>query len=306
MRGPIVICGPTASGKTSLAIALAEHYCGEIVSADSMQIYRGMDIGTAKPTPEEQKRAVHHMIDVADPGEGYSAARYSCEASAVVDNILAQGRTPIICGGTGLYINALISGVDFAKNGEDDGTRNMLEQEFLKKGADQMYKELCAIDPDSASKLHINDKKRIIRALEVYKITGITLSEYNRRSKLVKPRYDAVFIGIAPEERSVLYDRIDRRVDLMISSGLEAEVRALYESGKLCGTASQAIGYKEMLDFIHGDISLECAVELIKRKSRNYAKRQLTWFRNDKRVNWINYNISENIVDLCQKATSFI
>lgn len=306
MIKPIVVCGPTASGKTSLAIALAERYSGEIVSADSMQIYRYMNIGTAKPTQEEQSKAIHHMINVADPGEIYSAARYTQEAASVVDDIIRRNKIPIICGGTGLYINALISGINFAKNGEDDGTRERLEKEFSELGGEIMLEKLVAIDPESAEKLHTNDRKRIIRALEVFEVTGKTISEHNRLSKLIHPRYDAVFIGITPKARQVLYDRINKRVDIMLELGLEDEVRALYEQGLLCGTASQAIGYKEMLDYLNGNCSLEDASELIKRKSRNYAKRQLTWFRNDSRVNWIEYDVSENLEDLCQKATSFI
>ena len=302
----IVVCGPTASGKTALSIELAKKVNGEIVSADSMQIYREMNIGTAKPTKDEQNEAPHHMIDVADPGENYSVARYAQEASIIVDNILSKGKVAIICGGTGLYINALINGTSFAESGENNGIRNLLEQLYIDKGASQMLKELSCVDPDTAAKLHVNDKKRIIRALEVYITTGETISEHNRRSKLIKPRYDAVFIGITPNDRKVLYNRIDRRVDLMFKQGLEKEVRTLYDSGKLLGTASQAIGYKEMLRYIHGEISIDDASELIKQKSRNYAKRQLTWFKNDERVNWIEYSDSENIASLCQKATSFI
>ena len=306
MTQPIVVCGPTASGKTSLAIALAEIYNGEIVSADSMQIYRHMNIGTAKPTAEEENRVVHHMIDVVDPGEVYSAARYSREAAPIVNDIIGRNKTPIICGGTGLYINALISGVDFAKNGEDDGTRALLEKEFSELGGVKMLEKLAAIDSESAEKLHPNDRKRIIRALEVFYVTGKTISEHNRLSKLVAPRFDAIFIGITPKQRQVLYDRINKRVDLMLKLGLEDEVRNLYEQGILCETASQAIGYKEMLDYLNGNCSLTEASELIKQKSRNYAKRQLTWFKNDSRVNWVEYDVSEKLEDLCQKATSFI
>ena len=306
MIKPIVVCGPTASGKTALAIALAHKLDGEIVCADSMQIYRGMDIGTAKPDATEQKMAVHHMFDVAEPGEIFSAARYSAEASLIVDNIVSRGKTPIICGGTGLYINALISGTDFAKNGEDNGVRAKLEEQYREKGAEYIHNRLREVDPESADRLHVNDTKRIIRALEVYELTGKTITEHNRLSKLQKPRYDAVFIGINPVDRQMLYDRINRRVDVMFELGLEAEVRGLYESGKLIGTAAQAIGYKEMLAYINGEATLEQAADLIKQKSRNYAKRQLTWFKSDDRVNWVEYGSDYNIDGLCQKATSFI
>jgi tRNA dimethylallyltransferase len=306
MIKPVVVCGPTASGKTALAIALAQRLDGEIVSADSMQIYRGMDIGTAKPDEQERRAAVHHMIDVAEPGESFSAARYSAEASAVVDDILARGKTPIICGGTGLYINALISGNDFAKSGEESGVRTQLEEEYRLNGAEHMHNRLERVDPDSAARLHVNDVKRVIRALEVLESTGKTITEYNRLSKLVKPRYDAVFIGIAPFDRQVLYDRINNRVDRMLELGLEREVRDLYESGRLSGTASQAIGYKEMLAYIRGEGTLLQAADMIKQKSRNYAKRQLTWFKADDRVNWVEYDRDYDFDGLCQKATSFI
>jgi len=301
----IVVCGPTASGKTALAIALAQKLNGEIVSADSMQIYRGMDIGTAKPTADEQRQVVHHMIDVAEPQEVYSAARYAEEASKVVDCLLAQGKTPIVCGGTGLYINALISGGDFASFGDGE-IRERLKEVLAEKGEEHIHFLLAQVDPESAQKLHVNDTKRVIRALEVYYATGKTISEHNRLSKLKPPRYEAIIIGICPREREVLYERINRRVDDMLSMGLETEVRHLYSCGKLEGTAAQAIGYKEMLGYISGKSSLcECA-ELIKQKSRNYAKRQLSWFRADKRVNWIYYDKDCEIADLCQKATSFI
>ncbi|MBQ2864916.1 MAG: tRNA (adenosine(37)-N6)-dimethylallyltransferase MiaA [Clostridia bacterium] len=306
MIKPVVVCGPTASGKTALAIALAQRLDGEIVSADSMQIYRGMDIGTAKPDRRERSMAVHHMIDVAEPGESFSAARYSAEASCITDDIIARGKTPIICGGTGLYINALINGTDFAVSGDDNGIRAKLENEYHSTSAEHMHKRLRAVDPESAERLHINDVKRVIRALEVYESTGKTITEYNRLSKTVKPRYDAIFIGIAPYERQILYDRINRRVDVMLSIGLEAEVRLLYESGRLINTAAQAIGYKEMLAYIRDEASLAEAAELIKQKSRNYAKRQLTWFKSDKRVNWVGYDTDFDIDGLCQKATSFV
>ena len=306
MVRPVVVCGPTASGKTALAIALAQKLDGEIVSADSMQIYRGMDIGTAKADESERKAAVHHMLDVAEPGETFSAARYSQEASKITDDIISRGKVPVICGGTGLYINALISGTGFAKSGEETGVRSRLEQEFESFGAEYMLDRLKEVDPESAARLHLNDRKRIIRAMEVYLSTGKTITQFNRESKLVKPRYDAVFIGITPADRQVLYDRINHRVDLMCELGLEDEVRSLYSQGKLCGTAAQAIGYKEMLSYIKGECPLEDALELIKRKSRNYAKRQLTWFKADSRVNWIEYEPGCKIGDLCQKATSFI
>ena len=302
----VVICGPTASGKTALSIALAKAFNGEVVSADSMQIYRRMDIGTAKPTLEERDGVPHHMLDVAEPGESYSVSRYAEEASACVEDILARGKLPIVCGGTGLYIDGLIRGTDFQPAGTDSGLREQLEGEWETQGAEAMMARLAAVDPDSAARLHLSDKRRILRALEVYLATGETITVHNARSKAVPPHYEALMIGLNTEPRQILYDRIDRRVDVMLEQGLLQEVRSLLEDGLLEGTAAQAIGYKELLAHFRGEMPLEQAADLIRQKSRNYAKRQLTWFRRDERVKWIVYNAPEAAQAVLQEATEYL
>ena len=302
----VVICGPTASGKTALSIALAKAFDGEVVSADSMQIYRRMDIGTAKPTKEEMDGVPHHMLDVAEPGEAYSVSRYVEEATACVEDILARGKLPIVCGGTGLYIDGLIRGTDYQPAGTDNGIREQLEGEWEAQGAEQMMARLAAVDPDSAARLHLSDKRRILRALEVYLATGETITAHNARTKAIPPRYEAVMIGLNTEPRQILYDRIDRRVGIMLEQGLLQEVQSLLEDGLLEGTAAQAIGYKELLAYFRGEMTLETAADLIRQKSRNYAKRQLTWFRRDERVKWIVYNAPEAAQAVLQEATNYL
>ena len=302
----VVICGPTASGKTALSIALAKAFDGEVVSADSMQIYRRMDIGTAKPTKQEMDGVPHHMLDVAEPGEAYSVSRYVEEATACVEDILARGKLPVICGGTGLYIDGLIRGTDYQPAGTDNGIREQLEGEWEAQGAEQMMARLAAVDPDSAARLHLSDKRRILRALEVYLATGETITVHNARTKEIPPRYEAVMIGLNTEPRQILYDRIDRRVGVMLEQGLLQEVQSLLEDGLLEGTAAQAIGYKELLAYFRGEMTLETAADLIRQKSRNYAKRQLTWFRRDERVKWIVYNAPEAAQAVLQEATNYL
>ena len=302
----VVICGPTASGKTALSIALAKAFDGEVVSADSMQIYRRMDIGTAKPTKEEMDGVPHHMLDVAEPGEAYSVSRYVEEATACVEDILARGKLPIVCGGTGLYIDGLIRGTDYQPAGTDNGIREQLEGEWETQGAEQMMARLAAADPDSAARLHLSDKRRILRALEVYLATGETITVHNARTKAIPPRYEAVMIGLNTEPRQILYDRIDRRVGIMLEQGLLQEVQSLLEDGLLEGTAAQAIGYKELLAYFRGEMTLETAADLIRQKSRNYAKRQLTWFRRDERVKWIVYNAPQAAQAVLQEATNYL
>ena len=302
----VVICGPTASGKTALSIALAKAFDGEVVSADSMQIYRRMDIGTAKPTKQEMDGVPHHMLDVAEPGEAYSVSRYVEEATACVEDILARGKLPIVCGGTGLYIDGLIRGTDYQPAGTDNGIREQLEGEWEAQGAEEMMARLAAVDPDSAARLHLSDKRRILRALEVYLATGETITAHNALTKAIPPRYEAVMIGLNTEPRQILYDRIDRRVGIMLEQGLLQEVQSLLEDGLLEGTAAQAIGYKELLAYFRGEMTLETAADLIRQKSRNYAKRQLTWFRRDERVKWIVYNAPEAAQAVLQEATNYL
>ena len=302
----VVIAGPTASGKTELSLALAERLNGEIVSADSMQIYRGMDIGTAKPTIGGRRGIPHHMLDVAEPGDDWSVSRYEQQASNCVDDILRRGRLPILCGGTGLYINAVISGAGFQASGADSGIRAALEKQWDDQGADAMCARLRAVDPESAARLHPNDRRRIIRALEVYELTGETISEHNRRTRERPPRYDAVMLGLKTDPRDVLYQRIDRRVGKMVEQGLIEEVRSLWQRGVLKGTAAQAIGYKELIDYFESRKTLDEALRAIQQKSRNYAKRQLTWFQADDRIHWIVYNTVEAADQVTEKATIFL
>ena len=306
MKRIAAVVGPTASGKTVLAVALAKQFNGEVVSADSMQIYRKLNIGTAKPTAEEMQGVPHHMLDVADPGESYSVSRYEKEATACVEDILSRGKLPILCGGTGLYVDALIRGGGFLESGVDSGLRAQWEEEWDARGGEAMLQRLASFDPDSAARLHLNDKKRIIRAVEVYLQTGITITAHNARTAALPPRYDAVMIGLRTEPRQILYSRIDRRVTKMLDAGLEQEARQLLESGDLAGTAAQAIGYKEMLAYFHGEATLEQAADLIRQKSRNYAKRQLTWFQRDDRVHWITYNQPESEAEVFRIATNFL
>ena len=281
----LTIVGPTASGKTRLAVELARRFNGEVVSCDSMQIYRTMDIGTAKPTPEEMGGVPHHMLDVADPEENYSAARYVEQASACVDDILARGKLPVVAGGTGLYRDALLAGRTFAAfSGK---YRSALESRAANGELPALYEELQRIDPARADKLHPADEKRILRALEVWYETGRTITEHDEESKLQPPRYEAVTIGLSFADRADMWARIDRRVDEMMAAGLVEEVRSLLDRGvpPTC-TAMQAIGYKEMAAALLEGRPPEEGAEEIKLRSRQYAKRQLTWFRRDPSIHW--------------------
>lgn len=286
----IAVAGPTASGKTRLGIALAQELGGEIVSADSMQIYRRMDIGTAKATAAEQAAVPHHMIDVAEPWENYSVARYVEEASRCCEDIISRGKLPVVVGGTGLYIDSLISGRDFAANDGDEKLREELLAEYDRVGGEEMLRRLREFDPERAAKLPSGDKRRIVRAIEIYKLTGMTITKHDARTRAMPPRYDAAQIILGYADRAALYARIDRRVDEMVAEGLFEEVQGLLDSGlsEQC-TAMQAIGYKEPAMALRGEISRGEAVELIKPGSRRYAKRQMTWFRRTKnalRIDW--------------------
>ena len=301
-----VITGPTATGKTALGVILAEALGGEVVSADSMQIYRRMDIGTAKPSPEEMRGIHHHMIDVAEPEENYSAARYVSEAGRCVDDILSRGKLPIIVGGTGLYIDSLLLGRNFAVPG-DEALRRTLSEEYDALGPEAFHARLREIDPQRAEKLSPNDRRRVVRAMEVYALTGITITEHDERSRLAPPRYDAAVIALSFAERDCLYSRIDSRVDLMVERGLFEEVESLIRSGVPSDcTAMQAIGYKEAVLALRGEISRQEAVELIKRESRRYAKRQLTWLRRDKNVKWILWDSHPDFDSARQLSTEFL
>ena len=287
----LVIVGPTASGKTRMAVELAQRHNGEVISADSMQIYRTMDIGTAKPTQEEMGGIPHHMIDVADPEEDFSVARYVEMAARCVDDVLERGKLPIVAGGTGLYIDSLLSGRTFAPFSPDSALRGELERELAEKGGQAMLEELAQVDPEAAQRLHPNDHKRIIRALEVYRSTGKTITQHNRETQAIPPRYDALTIGLAFQDRQAMWRRIDQRVDEMVAAGLEDEVRRLLTSGILpkC-TAMQAIGYKEFTQALSGEMTWKEAAEVVKLRSRQYAKRQLTWFGRNPNTRWIRWD----------------
>lgn len=275
----IVVAGPTASGKTALGIALALQYNGEIVSADSMQIYRRMDVGTAKATLEERALVPHHMLDVAEPWEDYSVSRYAQEAAGCCDDILHRGKIPVIVGGTGLYIDSLLSGRSFAETQEDKALREELNAEYDRIGGETMLEKLAAVDPDRALKLHATDKRRIVRALEIYRLTGTTITEHDRLTRALPPRYDAAKIVLGYKDRADLYARIDSRVDKMVEDGLFGEVAGLVLSGLSSDcTALQAIGYKELCAAFQAGTGSGSAVEQIKQNSRRYAKRQITWF----------------------------
>ena len=287
MNPIICIAGPTASGKTALAVALAKELNGEVVSCDSMQVYRRMDIGTAKPTIAEMQGIVHHMIDVAEPEEDFSVSRYCAMAAPIVEDIVARGKTAIIAGGTGLYMDSLIQGNDFAPF-PATGVRERLEQEAKEQGIQSLYDRLAAIDPESAQRLHLSDKKRIIRALEVYLETGETITEHNRKTQLLPPRFTPLWLGLDFENRADLYGRIDRRVGLMLETGLIDEIQGLLSGGipEKC-TAMQAIGYKEFVSALNGECTIQEAADQVRQSSRRYAKRQLTWFRRNKSIRWL-------------------
>ena len=286
-----MITGPTATGKTALSVALAKKLNGEIVSADSMQIYRGMDIGTAKVSPEEMSGVPHHMIDVADPKESFSVSRYVELASACCEEILSRGNLPIVTGGTGLYIDSLLSGRTFAaRSPEDKNVRMSLNMEYDSLGGKVLWCRLNDIDPERAAKLSPNDKKRIVRALEIFQLTGKTITQHDKETQLIPPRYTSLRFALDYEHREDLYARINSRVDDMIERGLFHEVEVLLNNGLSSEhTSMQAIGYKEPAQALRGEISRQEAVEMIKQESRRYAKRQLTWLRRDADLRWIRW-----------------
>ena len=301
-----VVCGPTACGKTALAVELALALDGEVVSADSMQVYRELDIGTAKPTEGEKKGVPHHMLDVAGPSEDYSVARYVAEAAPVVDDILSRGKLPIVAGGTGLYIDALIAGREFAPFRPDTGLRQELEDRGSNQGLEALYKELERVDPETAGRIHPNDQKRIIRALEVFYTTGSTISRHNEETKRLPPRYEAVRLGLRFADRADMRGRIDARVDEMFSRGLAEEVRSLMAVLPPGCTAMQAIGYKELSAALREGRSLEEARDEIKLRTRQYAKRQLTWFRRETSIGWYEWGETPKISDALLFSTEFL
>ena len=302
----LCVVGPTASGKTKLSIELAKRYDGEVLSCDSMQIYRGMTIGTAKPTPEEMDGVPHHMIDVADPGEAFSVSRYVEMADPILQDILARGKTCVIVGGTGLYVDSLIAGRSFAPFPET-GKRQELEALAADKGIDAVLDILRRHDPDSAARLHPSDRRRIIRAAEVWLETGKTITQHNRETQAVPPTYTPLWLGLDFTDRAELYARIDRRVDLMMAGGLIEEIQSLLHNGTPpTATALQAIGYKEPMAALRGEMTMAEVVDKIKQESRRYAKRQLTWFRRNKDIHWIFNKEPVSFDAVWQQAETFV
>lgn len=283
----IAVVGPTASGKTALAIALAKELGGEIVSADSMQIYRGMDIATAKPTPEEMAEVPHHLIGFWPPEKPFSVAQYAILAREKIDDILRRGRVPVLCGGTGLYIKAIVDHIQYEEEtGEDAALRERLRRQAQDEGNLAVWRQLQAMDPQTAERIHPNNLGRVIRAIEVMQVSGRSIREQEERSRQAPCPYHVIQIGLRYRNRENLYERIGRRVDSMAEAGLPEEARAVRQQG-LTATAAQAIGYKELYDWMDGTLPLEEALENLKRSTRRYAKRQLTWFGADARIRWI-------------------
>ena len=304
----IVVAGPTATGKTRLGILLAQRFGGEIVSADSMQVYRGMDIGTAKATAEERAAAAHHMLDVADPREDYSVSRYVEEASRCCDALLAREIVPVVVGGTGLYIDSLLAGRDFAGREEGDAAlRAELGARYDAEGGEALLRELASFDPARAAKLHPSDRRRIVRAIEIYRLTGETISAHDARTAALPPRYTAARIHLNYADRADLYARIDARVDAMLAAGLFDEVEGLLAAGlsPSC-TAMQAIGYKEAARALAGELSRGEAAALIKQASRRYAKRQLTWFSRTKDALEIRWGAQPDFDAALRLSTEFL
>ena len=307
MATVLCVVGPTATGKTKMGVALAKRFDGEVVSVDSMQLYRGMTIGTAAPTREEMEGIPHHMVAVADPAESWSAARYVHAADACVQDILGRGRLPVLVGGTGLYLDALIRGTDFAAGSQGTALRQQLQRRARQEGTETLLEELRRIDPAAAQKLHLRDEKRIIRALEVWYETGCTITEHDRQERQRPPKYDALYIGLDFLDRQDLRDRIDKRVDTMVEQGLLEEVEALLASGlPRDATALQAIGYKQFLAVAEGTATRQEAIAEVKLRSRQYAKRQLTWLRRNPDIFWIRWESRPNFPEGLQKATEYL
>jgi tRNA dimethylallyltransferase len=296
----IVICGPTGIGKTTFAIDLAEAFQGEIIGADSMQIYRQMDIGTAKPTPDERAKIVHHMVDIVDPDEPFDAESYAKRAMDIIKSLADRQILPVVAGGTGLYIKALEYGL-FDAPPVDNALRERLKTEAQNLGTEALLQRLKQVDPVTAEKVHPNDTYRITRALEIFKLTGLPISAKQRRHQFQEKRLNTLKLGLKME-RQALYDRIDRRVDMMISNGLLDEVRELQKSGYSADLKSmQSIGYRHMADYLAGQLDWSRAIETLKRDTRRYAKRQFTWFRADNEIVWIDPIFTPDVSDTVKR-----
>ena len=297
----IAVVGPTATGKTALGVALALRFGGEVISADSMQIYKGLDVGTAKVTPEETRGVPHHCVDILPPETSFSVADFTALAGRLVEEIGAKGHLPILVGGTGLYVQSLLKGVRFTREKAPDGLREALAAEMAAKGPEAMYAQLQAVDPEAAASIHPNNHVRVLRALEHYRATGCRLSQQKAESLPAEQPYRSLLLGLDFADRSVLYRRIDTRVDRMMEQGLLEEARLVYEHRQSYRTAAQAIGYKEFFPYFAGEAALESCVAQLKQASRRYAKRQLTWFRHMDGVVWL----QADAPDLLDQAFSF-
>lgn len=295
----ICIVGPTASGKTALAVSVAKQLGGEIVSADSMQIYRGIHIASAAPDSCEMQGIPHHLIELLEPGEQFSVADYVSAASAEIEKIFKRGAMPILVGGTGLYVDSLVAATVFSDEANGSEVRSALLAQAERLGAEEMHRRLEAIDPDAAKRLHQNDLRRVLRAIEVYELTGKTFTEWLKASRAHESPYASLMIGLTYKNREKLYERINLRVDKMLEKGLEDEARAAFE--RTGGGAAQAIGHKELFRYFNGELQLEEAVEGLKQATRRYAKRQLTWFRKNEKINWIYADETQNVSDEAMK-----
>ncbi|MCH5349908.1 MAG: tRNA (adenosine(37)-N6)-dimethylallyltransferase MiaA [Oscillospiraceae bacterium] len=301
----LVVTGPTASGKTALGVALAKEYDGEVVSADSMQIYKGLSVATAKPTEDEMEGVPHHLMGIVDIGTSFSTADYVKLAKEKISEIRLRDRLPILVGGTGLYINSLIDNISFDSAETDGSVRRKLTQEAGELGTEAMHKRLAEIDPETAEAVPPQNIVRVIRALEVYELTGMKFSDYKRANKGSDSDYDVCMIGLGFRDREKLYDRINRRVTVMAENGMVEECRAVYE-GEKPGTACQAIGYKELIPYFEGEAELEECLDKIRLSSRHYAKRQLTWFRRDDRINWIYMDEFDNLYEIIKNCKKIV
>lgn len=304
----LAVAGPTASGKSALALRLCEQLCGELISCDSMQIYRRMDIGTAKPMAEERARVPHHLIDICEPDEDFSVAAFTELADRAIRDISARGRLPVLCGGTGLYMDSLLGGVGFGTLEADPAYRAELADFAEKNGTEALHALLREADPESAAAIHPNNVKRVIRALEICRASGMTKTEWDKQALREESPYDACILALDYRNRDTLYERIDRRVDEMFAAGLEAEVRALRADGYLTpdSTAGGAIGYKELIGYLDGHMTYEEAVTSVKLATRHYAKRQLTWLRRNKAIRWLYPDDYENADALFAAACAAI
>ncbi len=299
------VVGPTATGKTRLAVQLALHFGGEVVSADSMQIYKGLTIGTAKPTKEEMCGVPHHLIDFLNPAVPFSVADYVNLASKCIEEIDGRGKLPILVGGTGLYVRSLLSNLSFSPQGHDEALRERLRKKAETEGPASLMEELRSFDPKSAERIEPNNLARVIRAIEIYRVTGVTMTEQNRRSREAPSPYDDVVVGLTYRDRGKLYSAIDRRVDGMMQAGLLTEAETVFHMPHF-QTAAQAIGYKEFFPYFRGECSLEDAVAAVKRESRRYAKRQLTWFRRDVKTQWLFVDEYGSFSELLSRACAIL